>query len=196
MLKQESFFKKLKQKKISLQGYFLLYKLHEEKTLTDKYLEYLKEKHPLYIGSDNLISPIGVKLIKDVDALFTTRKKLSAIEVLGEGFQENLEKYLEIFPTQKLPSGKYARGNKKNVETNMMWFFQEYDFTWDTILKATKLYVEEYFRKNYLYMRTAMFFIKKEDGTKAIQSELANYCDMVLSKTDYIEERTFKARVV
>ena len=100
-----------------------------------------------------------------------------------------------MFPTQKLPSGKYARGNKKNIETNFMWFFQEYNYNWDDIMKATSLYINEYHVKNYLYMRTAMYFIKKlKDGTA--ESELANYCDIVLSEDDYIPERKIKSRVV
>jgi uncharacterized metal-binding protein len=71
----------------------------------------------------------------------------------------------------------------------------EYNYDWDTILKATEKYVQEYQRQNYQYMRTAMYFIKKViDGTSV--SELANYCDIVQNNTDYIEERFIKTRVV
>lgn len=76
-----------------------------------------------------------------------------------------------------------------------MWFFQEYTYDWETILDATELYVNEFAKKNYLYMRTAQFFIKKLiDGT--VQSELATYCEIILNKEDYIPERVIKTKVV
>ncbi len=76
-----------------------------------------------------------------------------------------------------------------------MWFFMEFEYKWEVILKATELYVHEYHKKNYDYMRTAMYFIKKmKDGTP--QSELANYCDIALDKTDYVPERHHSKRVV
>ena len=91
-------------------------------------------------------------------------------------------------------TGKYAKGKKKNIQENLMWFFQEYDYSWDTIFKATDIYLAEYFAKNYEFMRTAMYFIKKlKDGTA--ESELANYCDIALDDL-YIPERTFKKKVV
>ena len=128
--------------------------------------------------------------------LFKPIKKLKNIDLLGLDFKERISEYISIWPTQKLPSGKYARGNAKNIEENFMWFFQEYpDYNWENILEATEKYVEEYRVKNYEYMRTAMYFIKKlKDGTS--ESELANYCDIALNKEDYIPQRQIKSRVV
>jgi hypothetical protein len=129
-----------------------------------------------------------------MDALVKPIKKLTNIELLGSNAQENIDAFIETFPGIKLPNTKYARGNTKGITENFMWFFQEYDFEWETILLATETYVEEFRRKNWEYMRTAMFFIRKND--KGIESsDLATYCE-VLEAGGVEEERTIKSNVV
>ena len=201
MLKQSALFKKLKKKKVTVAQYQAIYNLKEMKP-NQRLSEELKEKIRLLIPSIYInlgsctLSDSGEKLIKEVEMLFKPLKKLLNIELLGVHFKDRLEEFIHIFPTQKLPSNKYARGNIKNIEVNFMWFFQEYpDYSWDVILEATEKYVEEYRLENYQYMRTAMYFIKKlKDGTA--ESELANYCDIALNSEDYIPQRQIKSRVV
>jgi hypothetical protein len=196
MLKQSAFFNKLKKKELSVDQYHMLYRLHSKPKLSGVGAASLQNKLPsIYINPDCSLTAKGESLIKEMEMLFKPLVKLKNIELLGSDYADKIAEFLEMFPTQKLPSGKYARGNKKNIETNFMWFFQEYEYDWDTILKATSLYINEYHIKNYLYMRTAMYFIKKlKDGTS--ESELANYCDILLSEDDYIPERKIKSRVV
>lgn len=201
MLKQSALFKKLKQKKLTVAQYQTLYNIKTMKadiqlkeTVKDKIRASIPSMY-INLGSCTL-SDKGEKLIKEIEMLFKPLKKLVNIDLLGSDYKERIQEYTNIFPTQKLPSGKYARGNAKNIEENFMWFFQEYpDYSWDTILEATEKYVEEYRLKNYEYMRTAMYFIKKlKDGTS--ESELANYCDIALNSDDYIPQRQIKSRVV
>ena len=196
MLKQSAFFNKLKKKELTVDQYHMLYRLHAKPKLSGVGIASLQSKLPsIYINPDCSLTIKGESLIKEVEMLYKPLVKLKNIDLLGSDYVDKIAEYLEMFPTQKLPSGKYARGNKKNIETNFMWFFQEYDYNWDSIMKATSLYINEYHVKNYLYMRTAMYFIKKlKDGTA--ESELANYCDIVLSEDDYIPERKIKSRVV
>jgi hypothetical protein len=148
-----------------------------------------------YIDLTNCtLSDKGLKLIKEVDALFKPVKKLNNIELLGSNAQDNIDIFIETFPKIKLPNTKYARGNTKGITENFMWFFQEYDFDWETILLATETYVEEFRRKNWEYMRTAMFFIRKND--KGVEmSDLATYCEL-LDGEGIEEERTIKSNVV
>lgn len=197
MLKQSAFFDKLEKKKLSAVQYYTLYRLAKKPELSEDQKKKIRTLVPsayINLGTCRL-SDKGESLVKEIDMLFKPMKKLTSIDLLGPDYSNRIQEFIEIFPTQKLPSGKYARGNKKNVETNLIWFFTEFDYDWDTIMKATEKYVVEYHRKNYEYMRTAMYFIKKlVDGTP--QSELANYCDIILSGDDYIEERHHKTRVV
>ena len=104
--------------------------------------------------------------------------------------------FLEVFPTNKLPSGKYARGNKKNIETNFRWFFEHYNYSWNVIIDATEMYVSEYRAKNYMYMRTAMYFIRKDDGTRTVHSTLADYCDKIVNDQSYTREKFFSTKIL
>lgn len=196
MLKQEQFYKKLQRNKLTPTSYAILYILYNKGLLTEKQVLYVQEKIPSKFLDGITISDEGRKFVESIDAMFSPIKKLKALDLLGDDFLNQISTYIETFPTQKLPSGKYARGDKKNIETNFMWFFQVYSYDWDTILRATSLYVNEYHAKNYLYMRTAAYFIKKQDNSQSIQSDLANYCDIILSKEDYLPERQHKTRVV
>lgn len=104
--------------------------------------------------------------------------------------------YLEIFPRGKLPSGKQARADKKNIRSNFEWFFKTYSYDWDTVIKATKLYVDEYETKNFLYMRTSQYFISKMNPDRSRESELANYCAQIISGDYQDDINHFSEKVV
>ena len=101
----------------------------------------------------------------------------------------------EIFPAKKLPSGKPARNNVKALGEAFRWFFETYDYTWDDIIKATKMYVNEYRDADYLYMQTSQYFICKQDKHRVKHSTLADYCDMILEGIS-TEDEHFKENVV
>jgi hypothetical protein len=101
---------------------------------------------------------------------------------MGTDFLKNIEQYNLIFPNIKLPSGKYARSNVKNLENAFRWFFDNYDYDWDTIFSASKKYIREYADNQYNYMRTSQYFIRKQEDGRQFMSELANYCEIILNK--------------
>jgi hypothetical protein len=196
MLKQSVFFNTIRKNNLTVHEYSLLVSLYTNPSLYPplEHKFFSNERVKPFITNGKL-NDKAVRLIENIDKLFGSMKKIKSATALGDNADQYLETYISIFPTQKLPNGKYARGNKKNIQENFIWFFQEYNYDWDVIIKATEKYVQEYQRQNYQYMRTAMYFIKKViDGTSV--SELANYCDIVQNNTDYIEERFIKTRVV
>ena len=69
---------------------------------------------------------------------------------MGKDFNDKIHTYREIFPAKKLPSGNPARNNVKALGENFRWFFETYDHTWDDIIKATRMYVNEYRDADYL----------------------------------------------
>jgi hypothetical protein len=105
-----------------------------------------------------------------------------------------IRKYLDLFPSVKLPSGKLARCSEKNLIPAFRWFFDNNDYTEDVILAATDKYVEEYRMKSYKYMQTSQYFIRKQQSDKSWSSELANYCEFIMNGDEGIE--TFKDTVV
>jgi len=115
---------------------------------------------------------------------------------MGPDHMKKVEEYRLLFPDLKLPSGKYARDAAKNLEVNFKWFFKNHEYDWNTIMKATKKYIEEYSMKNYDYMRTSKYFIKKSEKDGSVTSDLANYCEMIISGGGDTEEFHFSEKVV
>ena len=126
---------------------------------------------------------------------FIKAKKKTNMQLMGKSFLDKINKYRDIFPSGKLPSGKPGRVNVRTLEQNFRWFFDNYDFSWEEILKATKQYVNAYEDTDYLYMKTSQYFISKEDKNKIKTSELADYCDM-LREGITPEKHHFKDNVV
>jgi len=137
----------------------------------------------------------GEKLIRIFDNYFIKAKKKTNSQLMGKAFLESIQKYRVLFPARKLPSGKPARVNIKTLEKSFRWFFEEYDYSWEQILKATAQYVNEYEDKEYMYMKTSQYFISKEDKNKVKHSELADYCDMIEEGVE-TDDQSFKEKVV
>ena len=136
----------------------------------------------------------AIKAIKKYDSYFNKARKKTNSQIMGTDFMDNIKKYREFFPAKKLPSGKPARNNVKVLEAAFRWFFSEYDFTWEEVLRATAQYVDEYEEKGYMYMKTSQYFVAKQDKTKVKYSELADYCDMI--KEGVEPDKHFKEKVV
>jgi hypothetical protein len=198
MLKQSVFFDKIKKAKLTIQQYHYLYSLYNNPKI--QLPENLRGKMPeIYITTDGFLTDKAKSLIKQVEALFKPVKSLNDMKSLGDDFAEKVKEYILLFPSGILPNGKYARGDEKGITNNFIWFFQEYQFTWETILKATRMYVVEFKQKDYLHMRTAMYFVRKIQGSQTI-CDLATYCDAVNNRVesndDDEQEETTLGRVV
>jgi len=131
-----------------------------------------------------------------MDSYITKKKDKANKDILGANSDAMITKYVELFPKRKLPSGKLARSNKKNLETNFRWFFNNFDYDWETIFKATAAYVDEYEAKGYLYMQTSKYFICKSQSDKSKTSELADYCELISSGGELDTDSHFKEKVV
>ncbi len=146
-----------------------------------------------YITNERAITPQGRKVIVTLDNYFTVNKKKTNKQLLGKSGSLNIDQYRSIFPKGKLPSGVPARNNVKILTENFRWFFAEYNYSWDEVIKATKMYVNEYQKKNYLYMQNSQYFISKQDKHKVKTSKLADYCDMIRdgisTEDDHFQEK-------
>lgn len=148
-----------------------------------------------YITKEKSITPQGKKIIVTLDNYFTVNKKKTTKQLLGKSGALNIDQYRNIFPKGKLPSGVPARNNVKILTENFRWFFVEYDYTWEEVIKAAKMYVNEYQKNNYLYMQNSQYFISKQDKHKVKTSKLADYCDMIRDGIS-TEDDHFKEKVV
>lgn len=132
------------------------------------------------ISSDYKITPEGSEILKDGEELLYAVKKPAKNAVIIEDLDHYIDKYLSIFPAGKLPSGKAARVNKKTLSDAFNWFFKNYTYDWDTILRATFYYVETYEKDKFRFMKNSQYFIRKQNTDKSWDSELADYCEIIL----------------
>jgi hypothetical protein len=192
ILKQTSLFDRLKYFKVTVKEYLLIYQIYIGKDIQEAVKATLRVE--LYANGE--LTDYSTRIIGSIDELFAAKKKIKLDELMGIDYSERIDAYLDLFPTAKLPNGKYARGNKKNIETNFKWFFENYNYAWGVIHEATAMYVAEYRARNFLYMRTAMYFIRKDDGTRTVHSDLADYCDKIVNNEGYTQEKYFKTKVL
>ena len=142
------------------------------------------------VDEKGLLSPLGLSILEKIP------KSKGVTKPIVDVTEDLVKEYLEIFPKGKLPSGKLARSDRKNIKTNFEWFFKTYDYSWDVVIRATALYVDEYEKKNYMYMKTSQYFISKMNPDRTRDSELANYCSSVVNNDYETDENFFSEKVV
>lgn len=188
-------FQKMLKKKLTPNQCFLLFSIYNNTTpSTYNEQDYNVLMDLGYIEEKN-VTGAGLKIITHLDNYFKVNKKRTEKELLGKDGLEIIKKYREVFPKGRLPSGVPARNNIKILTENFRWFFGEYDYSWDEIIKATKMYVNEYRDNQYMYMQNSQYFISKQDKHKVKTSKLSDYCDMIRDGVS-TEEEHFKEKVV
>jgi hypothetical protein len=197
----EEIFNKLIKAGITPNAFYILYSIHKN-VQPNKYvsapLAVTQLKAEGWLDESSRLTDRALIFVQEIDSYFKKHKKATSKALLGEDFLTKIDEYLEIFPKFKLPSGKYARVDKKTLEAGFKWFFENYTYEWETILNATRMYVDEYERQSFKYMRTSQYFIRKASNIgKTYESELATYCEVYMNgDTDYNDDGYFKEKVV
>lgn len=174
--------------------YCMHYKLVPDKSVNSS-IEVIRLKSLNYVNKDLELSDKSIKFIQEIEGYFKKSKKKTSKNLMGDDFLDNIKTFNECFPATKLPSGVYARVNVKSLENAFRWFFQEFDYSWETVIQATEKYVEEYAINRYNYMRNSQYFVRKQNTDKTWDSTLATYCDMI-SQDDYEAPVFFKEKIV
>ena len=192
------FFKKLVEGDITPNSFYVLMCIYTG-IKPNNNVSYDLELHKLlsaeWVRDDLSLTQKSLIFIEELSSYFRKTKKKSSIDLMGDNFSTCIKKYNELFPSKKLGSGKYARTNIKTLEASFRWFFETYDYEWKDIYDAAKKYVKEYEMKNYEYMRTSQYFIRKQNLDKSFESDLATYCDM-LNEGGSNEEDIFREKIV
>lgn len=191
-------FDKLIKAGISPNAFYVLYCIHN-KIVPNKFVNTSLEVSRLlsgnYLTESLELSGNSLKFMSEIEGYFKKSKKKTSQILMGDDFQDNLKAYNELFPKGKLPSGVPARVNIKGLENAFRWFFENFNYSWETVLKATEKYVDEYSMNRYNYMRNSQYFVRKQNTDKTWDSTLATYCDMI-EADDYEEPNYFKENIV
>lgn len=180
-------FNRLLQENISPNTYYVLHCIKEKvvpDSFVNKDLECKRLQNDEWLTADLKLTPKSVILINDINSFFKKMNKKTSTHLMGDDFIQKIQEYNSLFPNKKLYSGKYARTNPKNLESAFKWFFSTYDYTWELILEATEKYIKDYELRNFEYMRTSQYFVRKQNIDKSFESELANYCELIKTTPD------------
>ena len=144
--------------------------------------EYLVCQAKGFIDEEGNLTKKGITVLEEYETFISKAKKKVASEVLGTDMNERINEYRNIWPSKRLPSGELARQSSQELKDKFVWFFKTYpEYDWDLVLDATDYYNEVFRRKNYMYMATSSYFIKKTNPqTKEVSSKLADYCQEIL----------------
>lgn len=111
----------------------------------------------------------GQKLLNDI---LVQRSKSNTLAWVVE--------YYELFPKGIKSGGYYIKTDLKGCEKKLLDFLKKNpNFSKETVLQATSLYLSEMKQRGYHMCKLAPYFIEK-DGI----SMLAGYCEQVLNKTN------------
>jgi len=183
---QEIFFK-MSQVELTPNMFYILYCMHAgivpDKSVNSS-LEITRLKANDWLSEDLDLTNKSIIFMVEIDGYFKRSKKKTSKTLMGDSFMQNIETYVSLFPNKKLSSGKYARVPAKNLENSFRWFFETYDYDWETIFLSTQKYILEYESKNYEYMRTSQYFIRKQSLDKSWDSDLATYCEFLKDNPD------------
>jgi len=179
--------------------YYVLHCINEN-IIPNEYVNASIEKIRLikngWLSEDLKITLKSIPLLTEINSFFKKNKQKTSSDVMGLLFEEKIITFLEIFPNKKLSSGKYARVNSKNLEAPFKWFFENYSYSWEEIIKATEKYVDEFSIRNYQFMRNSQYFIRKQNIDKSYESDLATYCELIKTNPDNENINYFTERIV
>ena len=192
-------FNRLINEKLTPNTYYVLHCIKEKivpHLCVNKELEYKRLQKDQWLTEDLHLTSKSLIFMEEINGFFKRTKKKTSTDLMGSSFLQKIQEYVEIFPNRKLNSGKYARVNPKNLEASFRWFFENYDYDWDLIIKATEKYVDEYSIRNYEYMRNSQYFIRRQAMDKSFDSDLATYCEIINTNPDDGGDSYFKERIV
>lgn len=133
-----------------------------------------------FLLEDNKLSSKGNKLLSEVKGYFKRAKKATSKDLMGDNFSAEMKKFNELFPKLRLASGRPARSSIKNVENCFRWFFQNHDYSWDTVHKATALYIQKMDGGKNRYTTCSHYFVRKQNrADNTFETILADYCQLV-----------------
>lgn len=188
---------KLIKENISPNAFYILHCIKEKivpSNFVNQKIEIKKLQNDKWLNDDFELTNKSHIFIDEIESFFRKSKKKTSKDLLGDEFMDKIVEYNQIFPNRKLSSGKYARVNPKSLENAFRWFFENYDYDWNTIISATIKYVDEYSVRRYEYMRTSQYFIRKQNTDKTWDSDLATYCELIKDGEDELIDY-FKDRV-
>jgi hypothetical protein len=164
-------------------------KIIPSKALINVDAERMLAQHKKLIDEEGNLTNKAAEILNEFQTFLLKTKKKIASDVLGLNMNERITEYRDIWPSKRLPSGELARQSTQELKDKFVWFFKTYpEYDWDLVLDATDFYNESFKKKNYMYMATSSYFIKKHNPqTKEVSSKLADYCQQIIDNPKLLD---------
>lgn len=127
------------------------------------------------------ITSKGLMLLEEAEKVCGKPVKTKTVDQTEE-YRPYIEEFRKLFPGGKQGSKPY-RSNFNDCYPRFVWFFEKYpQFSWKEVLDATRQYVQSTMDTSdgARYLKTAGYFIKKQDSEKMNVSNLADWCQMLV----------------
>lgn len=176
--------------KITPNGLFILHATYNNYMYAG-YVNFKSEQYRLCLsghleesGKDTL-SPVykitdkGLHVIREAENITAKMKRAKKTNVPFADWEDKIIAYNDLFPKgKKEGSAVTFKTNPKELFERFKWFFKEYpEYSWEDVMVATEKYIKVYEdASDFTYMQTSKYFIKKEDKSKTITSNLASMC--------------------
>lgn len=163
----------------------LLYKELEVRGLVAENLDEDESNYSLTKEGIELVEFIKSEFKRSSSDVTSEDIAISGVETLKEGVKEGdveswIDEWVDLFPRGVKSGGRLVRSDKQSCLRKMKVFLREYDYDKDTILNATRKYVQSKANDGYSYMRCAVYFIYRVDTSRSDKvSDLASWCDQV-----------------
>ncbi len=167
---------------LSVDELIVLYSLKYPTTIVDNpcNIGYMQNLEMVVMkGDEKTLTAKGFEIVGKIEALFKT-SKVKALPTQMIGDNNRIQEYIDLWPKMELPNGKPARANQKVLLRCFIWFFTNYNYSWETVLDATYNYVTSQEAKGYKHCRTNQYFVDKTNGGIR-ESVLADCCELVIS---------------
>lgn len=188
--KQADYFDMLKRERVSLRQHYVLYQIYTGRSidLTSPDVQTLKDRG---LVNNNGATSKGEEFIMTIERVFRGQNNMTSRQLMGDDFNEKILKFRNIFPNKKLKSGKAAWQSPAILEKAFRWFFQTFDYDWETIYKATKIYIERQDFGENQYCQTSQYFIRKGEN-----SALSDICEEIRTGTQQETKSRHQVKVV
>jgi len=166
---------------------FLLYTELQNRDLV-QYNSDTDKDSPFYI-----LTKAGIEFVEYVKSEFAnTYQQVDSAKIAVTGIEEDqlskvvnpddldvwIDEWIDIFPRGVKSGGRLIRGDKQSCLRKMRVFMKEYQYDKQTILNATRKYIESKKAEGFQYTRCAVYFIYRVDSSQKDKvSDLASWCD-------------------
>jgi hypothetical protein len=141
----------------------------------NEFVTYLREEYNDELATSD--EPKRVKEDPQMEDFAVVAEEKDELEILVASW---IKEYADLFPKPAAAGGKILRDHPHALISRMKAFVKQYNYDKDTILKATKMYLDEQEAslEGHKYTRTSKYFISKDRGESYI-SDLATWCKRV-----------------